>query len=248
MGGARPAWVWLFIGDSTIRNKHEVHVKHNPTWPPALYVAANSADCTLPALPRDANVTHILWNCGLHVLHLEPYRPRGIPSLAAYREALDVGFRQLRAAYPRARLTYKFTNHVCDEAYAGDYARGARDWRQRRVVDGDAYALQMTHVGTIGLNAIEALAVRAWGVSSIDSGTHFACAYTAHRDGRHYGPLIPDFLHRLYATWQARPHVAVPFAPLAARAALHEGGGSAPSSPPPARLDGAHFASTTAKL
>ena len=71
--------------------------------------------------PPDA----LVWNFGLHLLHMFPARPVPTASLrcALSYEALVLGsMRELRAAAPSATLAWRTTNAVCDAGFVGNWA------------------------------------------------------------------------------------------------------------------------------
>lgn len=71
----------------------------------------------------------VLWNFGLHLLHVYPARPVPLTSVQCalgYGTLVDQSARTLRAALPYTRLTYRTTNAVCDARFEGAWAAAAR--------------------------------------------------------------------------------------------------------------------------
>lgn len=71
----------------------------------------------------------VLWNFGLHLLHVYPARPVGTASVRcalSYEALVAESARALRAEFPAARLAYRATNAVCDKRFEGPWAVAAR--------------------------------------------------------------------------------------------------------------------------
>ena len=71
----------------------------------------------------------VLWNFGLHLLHVYPARPVATAAVQCaqhYEELVDASARALRHALPRALLYYRTTNAVCDARFEGSWAVAAR--------------------------------------------------------------------------------------------------------------------------
>ena len=71
----------------------------------------------------------VLWNFGLHLLHVYPARPVPTTSVACalgYESLVDSSARTLRAELARAHLTYRTTNAVCDARFEGPWATAQR--------------------------------------------------------------------------------------------------------------------------
>ena len=67
----------------------------------------------------------VLWNFGLHLLHVYPARPvatSAIRCAMTYKSLLQASARALRAHLPYAKLFYRSTNAVCDERFDGAWA------------------------------------------------------------------------------------------------------------------------------
>lgn len=74
----------------------------------------------------------ILWNFGLHLLHVYPPRPVPITSLRCalgYGHLLSESAHILRAALPSSRLMFRTTNAVCDVRFDGAWASAAQAFR-----------------------------------------------------------------------------------------------------------------------
>ena len=71
--------------------------------------------------PPDA----LMWNFGLHLLHMYPARPVPTVSLRCalgYEALVHTSLRELRRAAPTATLLWRTTNAVCDGGFVGDWA------------------------------------------------------------------------------------------------------------------------------
>ena len=71
----------------------------------------------------------VLWNYGLHLLHVFPARPVPLTSVRCalgYRDLVDESARSLRMELPNTRLAYRTTNAVCDARVDGNWAVAAR--------------------------------------------------------------------------------------------------------------------------
>ena len=102
---------------------------------------------------------------------------------------------RISAAYPTAVRVLKLTNAICSERFDGEYSLAAARWAERP--EDPMFDMQMTAVGAAALNVAERAAAGAAGHLVQDSLTTGMCACAAHRDGRHFVPLIGVFLHRL---------------------------------------------------
>ena len=66
----------------------------------------------------------IMWNFGLHLLHMYPARPMPTVSLRCalgYEELVHSSLRELQRAAATARLMWRTTNAVCDSGFVGDW-------------------------------------------------------------------------------------------------------------------------------
>ena len=71
----------------------------------------------------------VLWNFGLHLLHVFPARPVPLGHVRCalgYQALIDESARTLRIQLPNAHLTYRSTNAVCDARFEGPWAVAAR--------------------------------------------------------------------------------------------------------------------------
>lgn len=71
----------------------------------------------------------VLWNFGLHLLHVYPARP--VPTVALrcalrYEALVHESTRELRAVLPQAHLVYRTTNAVCDKRFDGAWELAMR--------------------------------------------------------------------------------------------------------------------------
>lgn len=140
----------------------------------------------------------VLWNIGLHHLHLEPSRhPAGIPlTFTEYLSRLRSCATQLRSSFPKAKLVYKMTNDICTSKYTGEYARDAAKWATR--TEDVMYNMQFDDIGVQSLHVAERLVASEFNYSLMDPRVRGHCDCTGSTDGRHYVFLVPQFLHRLY--------------------------------------------------
>jgi hypothetical protein len=70
----------------------------------------------------------VLWNFGLHLLHVYPARP--VPTAAlkcalSYETLVDSSAKELRELFPASRMYYRTTNAVCDARFDGSWAVAA---------------------------------------------------------------------------------------------------------------------------
>ena len=71
----------------------------------------------------------VLWNFGLHLLHVYPARPvptQAVRCAQSYSTLVGASARALHAELPSARLVYRFTNAVCDGRFEGPWAIARR--------------------------------------------------------------------------------------------------------------------------
>ena len=81
----------------------------------------------------------VLWNYGLHLLHVYPARPVPSTSLTCamgYEALVAASARGLRAALPDARLFYRTTNAVCERRFEGPWALSMRAYHCAAVTMG----------------------------------------------------------------------------------------------------------------
>ena len=70
----------------------------------------------------------ILWNFGLHLLHVYPARPVPLASVRCalgYHDLVDESATTIRRMLPAAHLAYRSTNAVCDARFEGPWAVAA---------------------------------------------------------------------------------------------------------------------------
>lgn len=71
----------------------------------------------------------VLWNFGLHLLHVYPARPVPTTSVSCalgYDRLVDQSATSLRKELARTRLTYRTTNAVCDARFEGPWLTAQR--------------------------------------------------------------------------------------------------------------------------
>jgi hypothetical protein len=71
----------------------------------------------------------VLWNFGLHLLHVYPARPVNSASIQcalSYEALVHDSARALRAELPATQLLYRTTNAVCEARFEGPWATAAR--------------------------------------------------------------------------------------------------------------------------
>lgn len=81
-----------------------------------------------PALAAAWPPDIVLWNFGLHLLHVYPARPVPTTSLQCaleYERLVNESFSALRKLLPSARLIWRTTNSVCDSSFVGTWATAA---------------------------------------------------------------------------------------------------------------------------
>ena len=119
------------------------------------------------SLPRrDFDV--LLWNAGLHYLHLQPLRT-GLRA-GDYAARLARCASRLRLLFPRAQLVYKHTNRICSARFDGPYATAVAQWRRRPPSD-EWYSMQFDEVGVATLLATEARVLSSEGWALLGTGT-----------------------------------------------------------------------------
>ena len=139
----------------------------------------------------------VVWNIGLHHLHLKPSRvPGGSLNFSTYQANLRRCAGKLRRAFPRALIVYMLTNDICDSRLEGNYSRDIKVW-QTRTEDPD-YDMQMSAIGPRALHVAERAAASEFGNVLVDPRTAGRCECTGEQDGRHYAPLIPHFVTRVH--------------------------------------------------
>ena len=90
----------------------------------------------------------VLWNFGLHLLHVYPARPVPTASVRcalAYEVLLSDSARVLRTELPSTQLVYRTTNAVCDARFSGPWAAAARAYHCAAAAKPDSSA---THAQT----------------------------------------------------------------------------------------------------
>lgn len=208
----------LFIGDSTLRNKWATLLAMGV---PEACTGTGGGVCYLPAGVRHDEICYrrlnaslsaeeqllrwrtdfdaVVFNSGLK--YLEVSSSLGRPSSAAfstYTQGLETCAHKIAKQFPKAKLVYKLTNAICDDKWDGEYAK--RSQALRFADESPAYATQWGRIGAATLNVAEYVAIgrvapRSWMFIGTRSREHCEC--TGPRDGRHFLPLIPNFLTRL---------------------------------------------------
>ena len=139
----------------------------------------------------------VVWNApGLWFMHLNPVR-RATWELTAdeYSLLLRNCSRELRTMFPRVVLLYKLTNNVCDSNFDANWAQAAVMWTHRASEPSAQMAL--TAAGSRSMQRIEVSTVQPEGWTVIDPKVRLHCDCSAHTDGRHYLPLVPQFVVRV---------------------------------------------------
>lgn len=215
----------VFVGDSTVYNKfrylHEVWAVpqqcDGASYTPGVCMKRMyNQSCPLPHAPQ-RGVDAVVFGWGLWSLHLHPVRAAVPPdvNVATHYFWLKKCVEDLGAAYPNAAVVLKMTNYICQQRFQVPYSQAARRWNPRdeavprpfRPSDSE-YLMQLTSVGTQTLNSLED-DVQAFipTVVLVDSHTsNNTCACTGLGDGRHYVPLVPQFLVSLAAALQPAFH------------------------------------------
>lgn len=139
----------------------------------------------------------VVWNMGLHHLHLKPSRvPGGWLNFSTYQANLRRCSNKLRRAFPNALIVYMLTNDICNSRLAGNYSRDIKYW-QTRTEDPD-YDMQMSAIGPRALHVAERAVASEFGNVLVDPRTAGRCECTGEQDGRHYPLLIPHFVTRVH--------------------------------------------------
>ena len=148
----------------------------------------------------------VMWNMeGLHHLHLLPARPETarngkttvgtLTTAAEFAESLSECAAVISTRFPRSRVFYSLTNHVCASKFTGKYAAAANAWAAKTA---DArYDMQMTSVGVATLREAERVAAARSGQAILDPENDGLCECTARGDGRHFTDADPAALARL---------------------------------------------------
>jgi len=209
----------LFVGDSTLRNKwaaithmapladsgcqeNGTGVCYVPTQDPQNVSKLPTAICPLASIQRLQNVTFdaVVFNYGLHYIRCFDHKCRP-KCLEDYQEALEECMHVLSATFKSSKMVYKATNYICSQKWDGSFAAYAK--QMEFAEEASEYTFQWGSVGSMTLNVAEHEVVRAKAASVaggwelIGTRTREHCECTGDRDGRHFLPLIPDFLVRL---------------------------------------------------
>lgn len=194
----------LFIGDSTIQNKAyylytPLGVQHacRPGTAGVCMADARDVPCVWSTHTNRSDFDLVLWNIGLHHLHLEPSRhPTSALTFTEYLSTLRSCATQLRSSFPKAKLVYKMTNNICTSKYTGGYAQDAAKWATQ--TEDIMYNMQFDDIGVQSLHVAERVVANEFNYSLMDPLVRGHCDCTGSNDGRHYAFLIPQFVHRLY--------------------------------------------------
>ena len=202
----------LFIGDSTV-DQDALYLKQHQRVADACAAKGTPgvclARCGAKGLPscskspcafehatsrRDFGL--VVYNTGLHHLHLRPSRTPDRPrAFLEYVDMLRTCLATVRSAFPRAALVYRMTNDVCESRYVGPYKRDAAAWATRTEEEG--YNMQFTAIGASSLHVAERAVASELEVPIIDPRVAGHCDCTGPGDGRHFAPLIPQYVSRL---------------------------------------------------
>lgn len=174
--------------------------------------ASLSAEAQLKLWRTDFDA--VVFNSGLKYLEVSSSMSRSSSAaFRAYTQGLEDCARKISKQFPKAKLVYKLTNAICDEKWIDTYAK--RSQELRKADESAMYAMQWGRIGAATLNIAEHVAIggprsvaemnvhsnnsklppRSWTLIGTKSLEHCEC--TGPRDGRHFLPLIPDFLTRL---------------------------------------------------
>ena len=197
----------LFIGDSTIQNKAYylynllgVQSACRPGTTGVCMADARRLPCVWSTNRSDFDL--VVWNLGLHHLHLEPSRHLIHPPLTftEYLSTLRSCAAKLRSSFPKAKLVYKMTNNICTSKYTDRYARDAANLAAQ--TEDIMYNMQFTDIGVQSLHVAERVVASEFNYSLMDPLVRGHCDCTGTSDGVHYAFLIPQFVHRLYLLHQ----------------------------------------------
>ncbi|KAI8110850.1 hypothetical protein M9434_004424 [Picochlorum sp. BPE23] len=168
----------------------------------------------------DGNLV-IIFNVGLHELHLYPVRK--IDMDLDIVDNLQTSVRSLRNISEQrdgqTEILLKLTNHICSDKFYGDYSNALAQWHKDStsahqmcldnilerfpyVASGQeskemAYYICETmifdNVGVRSINGLLLDAVKDSDIKVLDSYemTQWFCKCTSNGDGRHYGPIVP---------------------------------------------------------
>ena len=196
----------LFVGDSALRNKYAslrasgVGEACTPGKTSGVcYLPTGNSACTDLA-SGNAATSHfdaVVYNFGNHYIH--PRMANTTRSVSDFMAQIASCAKQLKERYPKAILVYKMTNALCAEKWDGKFAANAASMRLSE--ERKDYHLQWSGVGSHTLNVAEQtlyhekLSDAGWKL--LGTRTRLHCECSAMHDGRHFLPLIPDFLVRL---------------------------------------------------
>lgn len=214
------------VGDSTVRELYNAIKESaefaNRTAYHGMYGCLESKH--LLAL-KETKPEAVLWNLGLHLLHLHPARPCrarskevGIKECGNYSHVVRSSAEAIHDAAPDAVLVWKTTNAICEERFVGAYRDAVKAWHSNRtrqvMVDKCRRECSMFRSGgrrceeeifdrasTKRQHAISAqvLGDLPFSVAILDAYniTDGQCDMTAVRDGRHYPRLTERMVKEL---------------------------------------------------
>ena len=134
----------------------------------------------------------IVFNAGMHFL--SPFYPNR-PSFSQYWQSLRSCAQLLMKRYRRSRLVYMLTNRICENQWRGAFAAGAE--RMRGETETPTYTMQWSDIGVQSVRVAERELARELGWLLLDGHTADHCQCSGLKDGRHFMPLVPNFLARL---------------------------------------------------
>ena len=196
----------LFVGDSTMRNKHATllahgvpnvcHNRHRSGQGGVCHMSTLNGTCLSHAWPS-IHFDAVVYNGGgLHLLHADQRSFKG------YLDAITNCAQDIATRYPGAKLLYMLSNAICTDKWDGNFLEEiVRMRRSIQFEESAGYTLQWSDIGAMTLNVAEHVAMesgyfaRRWSLIGTQTRSHCEC--TGYRDGRHFLPLIPSFLVRL---------------------------------------------------
>ncbi|KAL3929689.1 MAG: hypothetical protein SGPRY_001848 [Prymnesium sp.] len=96
----------------------------------------------------------VLWNFGLHLLHVYPSRPVPTTSLLCalkYERLVRKSWSELRASVPNSRLIWRTTNAVCDSSFQGPWATASRAYHCSGLSCGEERVKRVRELCSVGI-------------------------------------------------------------------------------------------------
>jgi len=206
----------LLVGDSTLENKQRVldlvlhvnssckrgpgscfvslgrHLTRSPKASPSV------RDFERSGLRRDFDV--VVFNDGMH--YLSPHYPNRT-SFSGYLSQLRDCAGMLTSQYPQARLVYMLTNRICISSWRGGFFEQAQLMENR--TEDLNFNMQWSDIGVQSVRVAEREVAREQGWVLLDGQTAHHCSCSGLKDGRHFLPLVPNFLVRLTRLVKSMP-------------------------------------------